>query len=533
MHEAITQVLIHARCMWRYRWYALAISWLVALGGWGAVYALPDVYKVQARVHLDTDSILKPLLSGLTVQSNVMSEVTMMTQALLSRPHLESVARETDLDVRARTPEEFAGLLEELQRKVKIAHDRRSNIYTIAYQDSDPVFAQRLVQVLLDALVEDTLGATRTDSNSAQGFLEKQIQDLESRLTLAEGRLANFKKKHIGMMPTQGQDYYERLQAATEELEQTRKLLTAAAHRRDALQRELEGEVPVFGMVPVRRQFQQNVVQPETQLDLRIQEFRRELDALSLRYTDKHPDVISIKETIAVLEKKRRAEQRSLPRMTQPDRSSPAPSLEENPVYQRLKTGLAYSNVDVAMLKRQLEQDEARAHDLRRAVDTIPEVEAQLSRLNRDYEVTKRRYEDLLSRLESARLSGQAEVSSGDVKFQVIEPPAKPLQPSGPNRLLFLTAVLTAALLAGAAIAFLFHQANPVFVSVSDLRKSFPDMQIFGAVGKVRTAKEISIRRAEIIAFASGLVLLLVTYGGSIGFRATGVRIVQGITSIG
>lgn len=535
MHEVITQILIHARCMWRYRWYALAITWVSALAGWALVLALPDVYEVKAKVHVDTESILKPLLSGLAVQTNVMSESTMMTQALLSTPHLESVARETDLDLRAQTQAEFDALLEGLRRRIRIAHDRRSNIYTIDYQDSDPVMAQRLVKVLLDTFVEDSLGANRTDSSSAQGFLTKQIDEYESRLILAEDRLASFKKEHVGMMPTQGQDYYQRLTAATEDLERTRKKLSAATNRRDALERELEGEEPVLGMVPFRPQLQQQIVQSQTALELRIQEHRRQLDKLSLRYTDKHPDVIGIEQTIDILKERQRAEQRTASQVAPPSpaQSTSTPTLAENPVYQGIKTAYAYANVEVATLGKQLEQEEKEVAELRNAVDTLPDVEARMSRLNRDYEVTKGRYEQLLNRLESARLSRQAEVSSDDIKFQVIEPPTLPSQPSGPNRLLFLTVVLIAALSVGPAIAFVLHQANPVFVSVADLRKRFSDIHILGAVSKVRTVKEIASRRTEIMAFVSGLLLLVVTYGGSIALRDTGRRIVQSLSSAG
>jgi hypothetical protein len=48
----------------------------------------------------------RPLLSGLAVRPNVEQQIKMMTRQMVSRPTLEKVARMTDLDVKAKTPEE-------------------------------------------------------------------------------------------------------------------------------------------------------------------------------------------------------------------------------------------------------------------------------------------------------------------------------------------------------------------------------------------------------------------------------------------
>jgi len=221
MQELIAQVLIQARNAWRFRWYAVACAWALALAGW--IYALsqPDVYEARARVFVDTDSVLRPLLSGLAVDTNVQNRVAMMSQVIMSRPNLEKVARETDLYLRAPTQEAFARMVDDLPARISL-QGGRENTYTLRYSDTDPAMAQRIVQTLLDAFVEDTLGVKRADTDTAQEFLTQQIREYEARLREAEDSLARFKKENVGLLPGETGDYYTRLQTAQTKLDDLR-----------------------------------------------------------------------------------------------------------------------------------------------------------------------------------------------------------------------------------------------------------------------------------------------------------------------
>ena len=163
-------------------------------------------------MYVDTDTVLKPLLSGLAVDSNVQNRVGMMSRVLLSRPNMERVARETDLYLRTRSAQAFTALVESLPARITLEGNSRENVYTLRYSDAEPAMAQRVVQTLLDTFVEDTLGVKRADTDSAQSFLQEQIREYETRLRDAEDRLARFKKDNVGLMPGETGDYYTRLQ---------------------------------------------------------------------------------------------------------------------------------------------------------------------------------------------------------------------------------------------------------------------------------------------------------------------------------
>ena len=156
MHDLIVKIIDEIRGSWRYRWHALAICWGLCVVGWLGVFTLPNIYQASARVYVDTQSLLGPLLEGLAVKPNVDSELAVVRQALLSRPRLEQVARETDLDVRAKTPAETEALILDLQSRIVISTDAHTpnstsdGVYRITFHDSDRATGLAVVQTLLN-----------------------------------------------------------------------------------------------------------------------------------------------------------------------------------------------------------------------------------------------------------------------------------------------------------------------------------------------------------------------------------------------
>ena len=506
MQEVLEQLMGYARSAWRFRWYVHLIAWPLCIGGWVLVYTLPDQYEASARVYLDTQSVLRPLLKGLAVQTDSAKEVATMTRTLLSRPNLEKVARMSDMDLEATTPGETEALLNRLQRAITLKGRGRENLYTITYVNKDPELAKQVVQSLLTIFVETSLGDTRKDTDIAQRFLDEQIEDYETRLFTAEEALKEFQRKNVGMMPKEGQGYYQQMQAASTRLSAAQLELSEAVRRRDELRRQLRGEEPTFGMAP---QMSAQQVATSSALDTRIEKLQTRLDELLLQYTDRHPDVVAIKRTIETLEAQKTEE------LAQTEKADPvsAPSaLETNPVYQQFRISLGEAEASVAALQVRVERFQGELDRLKTMVNTIPQVEAQLKRLNRDYAINKKNFETLLIRRESAKISREAGQSSENVKFRIIDPPRVPLDPSEPNRPMLVTVVLLGSLLAGVLFAFFLSQLKPSFDSVRTVTREL-GVPVFGSVSRIWSGHARLKRRAEIVAFGAMGLLLLALFG--------------------
>ena len=121
MDELLAQLTAYARAIWHRRWIGIAAAWLVALVGATIVMQMPDRYEATARVYVDTQSVLRPLLSGLAVQPNIDQQLAILSRTLVSRPNLERLLRMSDMDLQAKSAAQKEELIEKLQKSVKIS----------------------------------------------------------------------------------------------------------------------------------------------------------------------------------------------------------------------------------------------------------------------------------------------------------------------------------------------------------------------------------------------------------------------------
>src|SRR6476469_1880856 len=170
MAELTAVILSFLKAIGKYRWYAVVISWVVAVIGWAVVFSLPNDYQASARVYVDTQSILKPLLSNMTSVPNVEQQVSIMSRTLLSRPNLERVMRMVDLDVQSASARQHEKAIDGLNANIKISGTSSHDIYTISYREHDPKLVRDVVQSLLTIFVEGSFTGKRNDSQQAVNF---------------------------------------------------------------------------------------------------------------------------------------------------------------------------------------------------------------------------------------------------------------------------------------------------------------------------------------------------------------------------
>ena len=510
MQEIIAQVLTLLRAAWRYRWIAVATAWLVAVLGWIAVQFIPDKYSSTTQVYVDTESLLKPLLSGLAVNRDVMGQVGMMQAVMLSRPNLEKVAQKTDLMLDAKTRREQETVIDSLAKRIELGRPEGQvarNTFAVSFEDNDPQVAHRVVRTLLDTFMEDSLGLKRTDASVAQRFLESQIKEYEQKLVEAETRLASFKQQNVGVMPGTGNTYYQQLETAQGQMQQLRQVYSQLQQRREELDRQLKGEEPTFGLMGSTE---------GRPIDGQIARFKAQRDQLLLQYTEKHPQVQSLNDTIARLEEEKRGGAKISSSVAAPGADMGADqglvrSLDMNPVYQNLRLQLSAADADLAAIRGQMDAQARLIGELQSRLNAVPEVEAELARLNRDYEVNKSQYDTLLQRLESAKISEEAEKSAENVKFRVIEPPTVPFKPSGPNRIVLNSLVLLVALGAGIGLAVLLGQLHPTF-STRDMLQRVAGIPVIGAVTAAVRQSFVPWYRRQPVMVGSAVALLVGIY---------------------
>jgi len=549
MNLMVEQVFDQLRGAWRFRRVAVLVAWGAAILGWLVVLAWPDSYAAQARVYVDTSTALRPLLQGITVEQDVESQLNLVRESLLGRPQLERVAREADLDLHAKTPEDRDGLIAGLRQGISIeaaspggnreGRQTADSIYTISYRNSTREKALAVVRSLLNSLVEDTLGGKRSGADAAQKFLRDQIAEYEARLAAAEAALAEFKKRNVGLVPGAQGDYFARLQGEIDASKKARAALEVALRRRGELARQLNGETafaPLAGSAKSSAGTPTGSPGAATSATAgggdnaaRIAAAQARLDDLLLRYTDKHPDVVAARETLNQLKERQTAELEGLRRG---DPGAVASSgLTANPVYQAIQLQLNQTDVEIAAVREELGEHERTESDLRRLVNTAPGVEAEFSRLNRDYDVTKAQYNALVDRLDKAKLSDDAQ-QTGVVRFEIIDPPTSPLEPVAPKRPMLIVEILIAALGAGAGVAWLISQLRPVFNDTRTLAE-LTGLPVLGSVAITWIDRLAAEFRRSVLAVAGATAGLVGVFLVVLAMHQTGVRVLHRLVSIG
>lgn len=520
MRGAHLTLLLYVMAIWRRRWLALAVAWVVCSLGWTVVLVLPDQYTSTTRIYADTESMLGPLLRNIAVESDMQRQLEVMQRTLLSRNNIAQVTRSTDLDLKATTPIEQEELYERLQKKISVSLESR-NLFLVSYTDKDPVVAKNVVQALLTIFVESNLGQNRTDMENARSFIEKQIAEYEQQLKTSEQRLAEFKTKNINIL-SGSSNYSVRMDQARSEYNAAKIKYEDAVTQREQLRSNLAG-VPEYVDIETPPQVVIGGGPEKSQAQSKVEQLEAELTALRARFTEAHPDVISAKDTLEQYKAQVKAEDVAQAKAGGRPRSSTGGASRgrvSNQVYEQLKLRLVDAESAAAMAKARMEQAGEDVKRLTEQAEVAPRIEAELADLMREYGVLRQKYEELLSRRESARISQAAESSSDKVQFRIIDAPQVAPKPTAPNRPLLLAAVLALGVGAGVGLAFLLHQLDDAISDPEDVSETF-HVPLLGTVSMVdnltlQQQRRVSARRFVLISssllMAFGSVMALSLY---------------------
>jgi polysaccharide chain length determinant protein (PEP-CTERM system associated) len=183
-----------------------------------------------------------------------------------------------------------------------------------------------------------------------------------------------------------------------------------------------------------------------------------------------------------------------------------------NPVYQQLKVSLAEAEANVASMQARVSEYETRYAGLRAAAMRVPEIEAEFTQLNRDYDINKRNYDVLVARRESAEISGEMEATTGVADFRLIDPPRVSPRPVSPDRLVLFPLALVGALVAGLLATLAASRLWPTFFDSRTLRET-TGLPVLGTVSMLVGAPQKRRERRRLVGFVSGFIAFLASFG--------------------
>ncbi len=490
-----------ASAAWHHRWPAVLFMWLVCAIGWSLTFLIPNQYEAKARLYVDADVVLTPLLRGLAVDASTAGQLDTLQRTLLSRPNIEKLISKTDLELELKGPADRERLVESLVNTIRITPETRQ-LFTISYRSTSPRLAFDVVRTMLTTFVESKTGNNRQDLENAGKFFNEQLDLYERQLKEAERKRADFRSKYIDLLP-QG-DGVSRLEAAQNSVRELKGSLTDGEAKRDNLLKEL-ATTPQL----VVTEMDGGSTGGGGNAGSRLREAERQLQELRLRYTDQHPDVVAARNLVAGI-RAGSVGQNDAPASS--PRVGPRNRSVTNPVYEQLKLRLVENDSNIASLRRQITEGTRERNRLEEIARGAPGLQAEYLNLNRDYDVLRKNYEDLLARRESMRISSAAEVDGDKVKIQVVDPPLVPQNPIAPKRIVLLSGVLGAGVLAGIGLALLLVQMDQSFHTIDDLRDlGFP---VVGGVSMIGASLPMTRQLLRVGGFSVAAAIPLVVFSG-------------------
>ena len=472
---------------WRYRWPAVFFAWLICAAGWTMTFFIPNIYESNARLYIDTNAVLTPLLSGIAVDSNPYAQIEMLQRTLLSRPNLETLISKTDLDLQVHNAAERDAMVAGLSHAISLT-PQSSNLFSITYRSTSPKLAEQVVQTVLNIFIESKTGNNRADMATAGKFLGEQIDDYKRQLQAVERRIADFRSKYVDLLP--GADgaasHLEGARGAVMNLEGQ---MQDAMARRAQLAQQLTSTpqtLPTETLAAASSANASAVLAAE-----------QRLDELRLQYTDKSPDVIAAKRLVQALRSGKIAS--AAPSVQGVSRSVP------NPLYEQLQVANLNNESAISSLTRQLNEARQERSRLESIARGAPGLDAEFVNMNRNYNVLQKNYQELLARRESMRIARAADTQTDKLKMQVIDPPQVPRVPVAPKRVLMIFGVLIAGIGGGCGLAFVLLTFDQCFHSLEDLRGI--GLPVIGGVSLLSVTQS-AMRRTTAVAFFSAAALL-------------------------
>jgi len=497
MGAIFTLIRRSLKSAWRRRWLGVAIAWVVCLAGWAVISRLPNQYQASARLYINSDAVLTPLLKGLAADASPDSQLKLLQGTLLSRPNIQTLISKTDLDLSVTDPAQRDMLVTSLMTDITVKPDTKLNLFTITYSNSNPKLARDVVQALLTIFTESATGGNRRDMQNARIFLQHQIASYEQQLRVAEARRAEFRTKYPGLTVAdngnaQGDVATNPVEALQTHLNQVDAALENKSIIAAAFKKELETMQPTITESAAGGGAGGH--EPMT-----LSQAQDKLRLLRLKYTDEFPDVVSTQQLIASLKASpthgAAAGQRTMP----------------NPAYEAMRLKLIDVTADAESLKKQqaaLQEYRTKLEELQR---NRPALIAEYQNISRGYAVLRKNYDDLLARLQSANIGEAADTQADKVQIRVIDPPVVPRVPSAPNRLVMLSIVLVVGVAAGIAAPVLLSQIDRSFWVVEDLRSL--GLPVLGGISLL-TAIPLHRRLMAVTSFGIAVVVLISLYGG-------------------
>ena len=450
---------------------------------------LPPHYRSAGTILIEQQEMPQDFVRS-TVTSYADERVQVISKRVMTTDTLLNIIRRYDLYPKERAKDTREALLALMRKDIGLKMisadviDPRSGrpteatiAFEVSYSSKSAELAAKVANELTTLYLNENLNNRTQLARDAATFLEAEGDRVSKHIGDLEAKLAEFKKKNFKKLPEvttlnmtlldRTQEELRGLDSRRSSLEQQKVYLEAqlaqlhpnsavfsdtgerilsTSDRLKAARSQLASAKARYGSEhPDIARLQREIAGLEKEPDSRpataadanseINDRRRELEAAraqlaaaSERYGPEHPDRIRLEREVATL-------QSQLAAAPAPAAKPPGPRGDaDNPAYVQIQAQLSATDNDLKSLDTQSAQLHQRLDELVNDITLAPQVEQEYRELNRDYDNSRLKYQELRSKQAEAKIAQNLEADRKGERFTLIEPPLPPEEPASPNR---------------------------------------------------------------------------------------------------
>jgi protein tyrosine kinase modulator len=467
---------------------------------------LPNIYRSSSLILVSPQRVPSSFVTS-TITTDLGERMQSIIQEILSRTQLEKIVREFDL-----YPSTQSSVLEEhiekLRKAIKVEF-RRNNVFQLSFESDNPEKAKQITGRIASLFIEQNLQVREQQAIGTKSFMTAEADRLRKELEEQETVVNQYKAANRFELPDQLDSNLRTVEQLRRETEASNHRLAALQERKGILQKQaVESDILGVDLLGGSLTAPSEGGPPNLQVHMR----KKELDSLLQRYSSKHPDVVRIKKEIESLETESRE--------VLPNKPTSAIS-SGNPLKQVLQTQISDIDAEIQSLRSQRDHIRAQIATLQARVDATPIRAIELSKISRGYEITLRKYQDLLAKSLESELSENMEKKQKGEQFQILDPANFPLAPVRPNRPMIVLIGLLAGLGVGFGLAFASDNMDTSFKR-SDEINAYVNVPLLATIPALMTRGSVLEQRRS-----QGLLVL-----ASLGVLVVGVVCLRTFGSI-
>ena len=497
----------------RRRWWILLPLFLVWAAVWGASWFLPVSYTSESLILVEQqkvpDQYVVPNVTG-----NLQYRLQSLTEQILSKTRLQSMIDRLRLYPHPSSTLNSPDAVDRMRSDIKfdlVSTPDRPGDYTafkLRYSAASPELAQRVNAELASLFIAENDKTQRQLSENTTSFLEAQLADARANMAEQEARVAAFKQKHLGDLPSQLESNMQILAGLQSQLQNAQQTMDAARQQKlylESLVQQYQSTQTGFGTG------ESGTASPQT-LESELLEMHLKLQDLQSRYTDGHPDVVALKEKILQVERLKKQRETELASKMNDGKATDAVDPSASTAIMQVQSQLKANQLEISNIQQHERNLESQITAYQGRLNLTPETEQELTAISRGYEESKSNYDSLQQKQMQSQLATSLEEQQQGERFRIIDPPSLPRKPSTPNYLWFSFAGLLAGLSVGLGLTILLEITNVRVRQEKDLLGIVPAGILVG-IPHLSTPDEARSRarqwRMELGAATAVLVLIV------------------------